>query len=265
MNIIEAIILGVIQGLTEFIPVSSSGHLVLFHEAFGSGIQNTLAFDVALHSGTLLALMVFFRRELLELLLGLLGKNDKQRLAWLIAAATVPAALAGMMLSDLAEDTFRTPALVAVNLVVIGVLMIVAENVMTKRRKHTGLEKISNSQALTMGLAQALALIPGVSRSGSTITAGLFMGLDRVAATRFSFLLAVPIISGAVAKIVIDGGLQGSSDELGIFVTGIAAAFISGLFAIRFLLRFLAKHSLHVFAYYRFGLAAIVLLALLFR
>lgn len=260
MTVLEAIILGLIQGLTEFIPVSSSGHLVLLHHAFGV-TDAGLAFDISLHIGTLLALLIFFNREILLLVNGLLGRNNHKKLAWLIVAATTPAIIGGLLLQDLAESSFRSVQLVAVNLIAVAVLMLLAERYAKQHfTQKTTLHHVSAKQGLTIGFAQVLALIPGVSRSGSTITAGIFAGLDRVAATRFSFLLAIPATSGAVLKTILSGGTHGFGQELHIVAAGIIPAFVSGIFAIRFLIRYLAKHDLGVFAYYRIGLGIFVLL-----
>lgn len=261
MSIIEAIILGIIQGLTEFIPVSSSGHLVLAHELFGS--EANLAFDVALHGGTLLALVIYFYKDILRLAKSLVMKSDETKLAWLLAAATVPAVIAGLALETYIENSFRSSRIVAANLVGAALLMLLAEKLYDRRKEHTSIKKTSLSQALIIGCAQALALVPGVSRSGSTITAGLFAGMDRVAATRFAFLLGIPIITGALLKTVIDHGSSGFGDQTGIFIVGVLSAFVSGLFAIGFLLKYLAKHSLAVFAYYRITLALVVLVTML--
>ncbi len=258
MSIIEAILLGIVQGLTEFIPVSSSGHLVLMQDALGVS-NGGLIFDVALHIGTLLALFLYFRREVKGLILGILGKNDQKRLAWLIVMATIPAALAGLLIRDWAETSFRSTVLVAVNLIVVALLMLAAEAWSKRQKTLTDVTHITRKQALIMGCAQAVALIPGVSRSGSTITAGLFSGMSRVEATRFSFLLAIPITFGAALSVMLESSQFSEGSELGVLIAGIAAAFASGLFAIRFLLRFLVKHSLAVFAYYRIGLGIIVL------
>jgi undecaprenyl-diphosphatase len=259
MSIIEAIILGLVQGLTEFIPVSSSGHLVLMHAAFGV-TESGLAFDVALHIGTLLALVLFFHTEIRLLIGGILGHNNHKRLAWLIVAATVPAVIAGVLLQDLAETSFRSVRLVAVNLIIVAFLMLAAEWYAKRHYdKKTALHKVRANQAMTIGVAQALALVPGVSRSGSTITAGIFAGLDRVAATRFSFLLAIPATFGAVMKTLLDGGGRMIAGEPAVFAAGILSAFLSGLFAIRFLIQYLAKHDLSIFAYYRILLGLVVL------
>lgn len=260
MSIIEAIILGLVQGLTEFIPVSSSGHLVLLHEALGV-TDGGLTFDVALHFGTLLALLVYFYKDLIALADGAIRRNEHGRLAWLLAAATVPAVIAGVLLEGAAESAFRSSRLVAVNLILVALLMLGAEAFARKYKHKSQLEKVNIKQSLAIGAAQAAAIVPGVSRSGATITAGLFMGLGRVAATRFSFLLGIPIMIGAIAKVLLsDGTMAQVSGELGLFATGILTALVSGLFAIRFLLKYLANHTLAVFAYYRIGLGALVIL-----
>jgi undecaprenyl-diphosphatase len=260
MSILEAIILGLVQGLTEFIPVSSSGHLVFLHDAFGI-TENGLMFDVALHIGTLGALVIYFYKDILLLIKGILGKYEHTKLAWLIAFATIPAVVSGILLQDKAESAFRSVRLVAINLILVAFIMLAAEWFAKRYQRKTKLEKTTPVQALAVGMAQAVAIIPGVSRSGSTITTGLFMGLDRVAATRFSFLLGIPITFGAVIKVLTeDGASRMVSDDFGLFAVGILAALLSGLFAIRFLLKYLAKHTLAVFAYYRIGLGIIVLL-----
>jgi undecaprenyl-diphosphatase len=262
MTILQAFILGLVQGLTEFIPVSSSGHLVLFHEIFDG--PGDLGFDVALHFGTLLALLVYFRKDLLRLLRRCAKPTSERKTVGLLLLATIPAAVAGYFLEDTAETTFRSPILVASMLILVALLMLLAEHINSKRETKTVFEKIRLPQALAIGIAQACALVPGVSRSGGTITAGLLVGVDRVAATRFAFLLAIPIIFGATLKTGLEPqALDSLQGQTGVYITGIAAAFASGLFAIRFLLKYLARHTLKVFAYYRIGLGLIVLLVLL--
>ncbi|MDB5163569.1 MAG: undecaprenol kinase [Candidatus Saccharibacteria bacterium] len=261
MSGIEALILGIAQGLTEFIPVSSSGHLILLHRAMGI-TDHGLTFDVALHLGTLLALLFYFSKDIWELILGLLGKNNRQRLAWLLVMATIPAAIIGYLLESAAESKFRSARLVSINLIVFALVMLAAERFAQKHKHKSSFEKISTNQGLIMGFAQAAAVVPGVSRSGATITAGLFSGLDRIAATRFSFLLAIPITAGAILKVLVSKqGLATFSSEKGLFAIGIISALLSGLFAIRFLLNYLSKHSLAVFAYYRIALGLLVLLS----
>jgi len=259
MTILEAIILGLTQGLTEFIPVSSSGHLVLLHEAMGL-TENGLTFDIALHIGTLLALVIYFHKDIVLLTQGLRGKNEYKRVSWLLVLATVPAVIAGMLLESAAESAFRSSSLVAVNLIAVALLMLLAERVARRYQHKTKLTKISIKQALAVGAAQAAAIVPGVSRSGSTITTGLLFGLDRVAATRFSFLLGIPITAGAITKVLLeDTALHQIQGEFSLFAIGAVTAWLSGLFAIKFLLRFLAGHTLAAFAYYRIALGLLVL------
>lgn len=265
MNIIQAIILGIVQGLTEFIPVSSSGHLVLFHHALGV-FSSGLAFDVALHFGTLIALIMYFWADLWQYGRALFVKSEHTKLAYLLIAATVPAAVIGYLLEKQAENTFRSIRLVALTMLSFGLIMLLAEYYYRRQKLHTKLDGIKTNQALTMGFAQAIAIVPGVSRSGSTITAGLFMGLDRVAATRFSFLLGIPITAGAVIKVFTEGGvLREAADQKTIFIIGIITAFLSGIFAIKFMLNYLSKHGLEVFAYYRIALGLILIAAFTFR
>ncbi len=262
MNIFQAIILGLVQGLTEFIPVSSSGHLVILHDVFGV-VEGSLTFDVALHVGTLLALVLYFFSDIRRLAVAVFKRTPETKLAQMLILATVPAVVAGFILQNMVETSFRSSLLVAINLMVFGLVMIWAERHSTKVKHKTQMENVTTKQAVIMGLAQALAIIPGISRSGSTITSGLFAGLDRVAATRFSFLLAIPITFGAILKVLLNGSaLSQVGADKGIFIAGIVTAFLSGLFAIRFLLAYLSKHSLAAFAYYRLALGLVVLLSL---
>jgi undecaprenyl-diphosphatase len=264
MSIFQAFILGLIQGLTEFIPISSSGHLVLLHHALGV-FDNGLAFDVALHLGTLVALVLYFWRDLWKYLVSLFKKSEDTRLAWWLIAATIPAAIIGFLLESKAESTFRSIRLVSCTMLLFGIIMLLAERYYQRKTQHAGLEDVQGSQAMGMGFAQALSIIPGVSRSGSTITAGLFLGLDRVAATRFSFLLGIPITAGAILKVFTENGImQEMRSGQTVFLVGVITALVSGLFAIRFMLKFLAGHSLNIFAYYRIilGLSLIIIFTL---
>ncbi len=260
MTIIQAIILGIVQGLTEFVPVSSSGHLVVVQELMN--LDTNLAFDVALHGGTLLALIVFFYKDIVRLGKALFVKSPDTRLAWLLGLATIPAVIAGVLLESRAETTFRSSSLVAVNLMIAGLIMFGAEWYAGQHKKRTNLQDTGWKQALAIGFAQALAIVPGISRSGSTITVGLFAGLDRVSATRFAFLLGIPIIAGALLKTLLGDGLGELQSQPGIVFAGATAAFVSGLFAIQFLIKYLSKHSLAVFAWYRIALGVLILLVL---
>jgi undecaprenyl-diphosphatase len=256
MSIFEAIILGLVQGLTEFIPVSSSGHLLIVHEIFGSS-DNSLAFDVALHVGTLAALLVYFRDDLLRLAKNLAKDNADGKLAKLLIVATIPAAAAGLLLADYIDDNLRNPTVVAITLTSVGVLMLIAES----KYKQPTSKAVSTKQGMTVGFMQMLALIPGVSRSGITMTSGMFAGMTRLDAARFSFLLAIPIIAGSAAGVLLKDGGDISTESWQLAV-GVVTAFISGLIAIKFLLGIIGKSGLKPFAYYRIALAAVVLMFL---
>jgi undecaprenyl-diphosphatase len=271
LGLLEAILLGVVQGLTEFLPVSSSGHLLLGQYFLGLSQERFgLPFDVALHMGTLVAVVTYFWRNLLRMAEAFVrsltpgGRNladPDQRLAYLILASTVPAALIGFFLESFFENTVRSPWVVAFNLVVVGVLFIVAEGVGSKTRSA---DKLRFGEAVGIGAAQAAALVPGVSRSGATMTLGLFMGLRREEAARFSFLMSVPIIAGAGLLQLSEALSEGMSrSEVLVFAAGFISSAVVGYLAIRFFLRFVVHHSLRAFAYYRFGLAAVVVLVLL--
>jgi undecaprenyl-diphosphatase len=251
-DIIKALILGIVQGLTEFFPVSSTAHLILFPWFFGwSGEIDTLTFDVALHGGTLMALLVCFFGQWLDML------THQRRMLFFIILACVPAGVAGVLLHKVVEHTLRSPLVIAASLVIVGFVMLMAEKDYAKLPRRT-LGQMSLIDALFIGLAQAVALIPGVSRSGITITAGISRRITRESAARFSFLLSTPVIGGATlleaAKLV----KHPEAYHLDLFVTGFGAAFVSGVIAIRFLLSFLKEHPLNVFVYYRFTLAAVI-------
>ena len=264
MNPLQAALLGVVQGLTEFLPISSSGHLILVPWLLGWQ-PHSKAFDAALHLGTVAALLAYFWREWLELLAavrdGLLDAtkraNPRWRLAWLLVLGSVPAGLVGLALESPIESALGKPALVAVLLMLFGLVMLVADRVGQKKR---GLPSVGLGDALTIGLAQVLALAPGVSRSGITLTAGLFRGLDRPAAARFSFLLSTPITLAAALYSLrrLVGPEAGAEGGLALLV-GIASSALFGFLAIGFLLRYLQRNSLAGFTWYRLvaGLAVL--------
>lgn len=262
MSIFDALFLGLIQGLTEFIPVSSSGHLLLAHELLGSNGDNALAFDVALHVGTLLALIVFFHRDILELLVNVTKQNKEGRLARLLIIATIPGVLFGLLLGDYVEEKFRAAVPTAIALGLVAILMLVVDRKV--KRDHQKEEEITTKQGIIVGFAQVLALIPGVSRSGITMTAGILSGLKREQAARFSFLLAMPIIAGSALGVMLKG-FDVSAVGITPLAIGMITAFISGMLAIRFLLNVIAKVGLAPFAYYRIALAVIVLLVFSLR
>jgi undecaprenyl-diphosphatase len=262
--LLEAALLGVVQGLTEFLPVSSSAHLILVRAFFGwNAEQFGLPFDVACHVGTLTAIVVYFRHDLRELLRGVPrlrapGSDPDARRLWFIALATIPAVLVGALLGDLI-DAARTPAVIVVTLSVVGGLMVVGERAGAHRRQA---DTLTLPETLAIGVAQACALFPGVSRSGATITAGLFLGLTREAAARFSFVLGVPAMLGAAT---LEGAKLALSDvpmdtlTFQVFLIGMVVSGVVGYLTVKFLLRYLVDHTLNVFVAYRLALAAVTL------
>ena len=266
LDILKSIIFGVVQGVAEFLPISSSGHLVILHRIISLPVNNDLAFDVALHLATLLAVGYYFRRDIFELAVAwfksLGGKSSElSRLAWLIVLATIPAAIAGELLDSWIETKFRSTLLVALMLALVGGLLLVAERV--KRPRIKGLN-INRSQALAIGAAQALALVPGTSRSGITIIAGLFLGLERQMAVKFSFLLSIPIILGAaLTKLPSLLSVSAGSGESLILGASFISAAVSGFFAIKYLMAWSSHRGLEIFAYYRFALAVVLIVYLL--
>ncbi len=279
MNILQAILLGVVQGATEFIPISSSAHLIIIPWLFNWDDPG-LAFDVALHLGTLVALLVFFaadwvrliRAGIMSIVERKIGDDIDRRLAWWLVIGSIPGAMAGVLFESKIEELFHAPnaqhnasAMIAMGIIIalLGAALFIAERI----ARHTrALKHVSLRDAILIGCAQALAIFPGVSRSGATITAGLALGLEREAAARFSFLLSAPIIAGAGAKSVFNLVRDGiASSELTIFAVGFLAAMISGYLCIKFLLRFLQRNSTDIFVYYRWLLAALVIVVAVMR
>jgi undecaprenyl-diphosphatase len=280
MDVFQAIFLGIVQGLTEFLPVSSSAHLVFVPWLFGWE-TSSLEFDVALHMGTLLAVLVYFAGDWRRIIAAFfrtlsqrrIGDDPDGRLLWLIALGTIPAVLVGVVGEGAIDAYFHEPANLRIGLTVIAIMMLVMGAVLwlAERvgRRIYEMRHLNLGTAMTIGVAQALALIPGVSRSGSTITAGLFMGLKREAAARFSFLLATPVVLGAGLKklydVIQEGGIPAGEEWA--FTAGFIAAAISGFLCIFFLLRYLQRHSTAPFIVYRFliGLALLILILSGFR
>lgn len=273
-TVAQALIMGIVQGLTEFLPVSSSGHLILVPFLFGwhDPFIDSLAFSVMLHIGTLLALFIYFWADWLRLIpAGLAALRDRsfradpdRRLAWLLIAATIPGALAGFLLNDVIETSVREVGLVAATLVIGGGILWLADR---RGARSKGVADVSFPIAVGIGAAQALALVPGISRSGISISAARFCGLDREAAARFSFLMATPVTTGAaifeLRKLVT--GEAGVDVSLAPLLVGMVASFLSGMLAIGGLLRYVRTRSLNVFVWYRLALAAVVLVAWLAR
>lgn len=259
-----AIILGIIQGITEFIPVSSSGHLILGRELFGATGDTALAYDAVIHLATAAAILVYFWSDLVAFLRGehreIAGTNISvtTRTIGIIALATIPAVIAGLFLEPIIESVLRNPRIVAGGLITGSLLILAAEHIPAAANR-----KITWRRGLLIGFFQCLALVPGMSRSGSTISGGLFAGISRETATSFSFLLGLPIFLGAGGmqfyELLETGGLQVIGWPL---LVGSVAAFLSGLAAMHFLMRFVRTHRLDWFAAYRILLAVLVLLLL---
>ena len=283
---IQAIILGVVQGLTEFMPISSSAHLIIVPWLFKwtNPALTSLPFDVALHLGTLAAVVTFFAGDwgrlisaaIASLIERKIGGDVDRRLAWLLVIGCIPGGIVGVLAEKKIADLFHKPTVpiqataiiaMAVIIVLLAIALFLAERLASHRR---GMETLSLKDTITIGLAQALAVFPGVSRSGSTIAAGLAVGLERETAARFSFLLSAPIIAGAGLKSLweihaeLKGGAVTQSDLI-LFAVGFIAAAISGYLCIKYLLRFLQKNSTDIFVYYRWALAALIITAALLR
>ncbi len=261
MTYAHAIVLGLVQGLTEFLPVSSSGHLILVPHVFGWPDQG-LAVDAALHLGTLAALIAYFRGELMGLVTGTLSR----RLILVLLLATVPAAVLGLAFGQAIETSLRAPLLIAITTAFWGGVMWAADRraVRSAESADDPLARVGWGQGLLIGCAQAVALIPGTSRSGITITTGLFSGLDRATAARFAFLLGIPVTAGAglvkALEILRDGVPAGEGGPL---LVAILTSFVSGWFAVWFLVRYLKQRSLLPFVIYRFALSIAILIVAL--
>jgi len=266
LHFIQGLILGAVQGITEFFPVSSSGHLALVPAFFGWRDQG-LAFDAVLHLGTLCTLIVFFWKDLVSLTKRSFSSDQAlHKDAWIfiakVAAAAAPALLIAFFTKDWIEANVRAPVFVAFNLVLWGFLLFLADR--TQERRGSGLEKydqLSWKQALIIGFVQPFSLLPGTSRSGSTITAGLFAKMSRESAAKFSFFLSIPITGAAGAYGILKTVTSGAGpDGAMALIVGFLSAFLFGLFAIRFLLSYVAKKRYDIFVLYRFALALLVVL-----
>jgi undecaprenyl-diphosphatase len=286
ITILQAILLGLIQGATEFIPVSSSAHLIIVPWLFGwkDPALTSLTFDVALHIGTLVAVLAFFASDWIRLIKAWfmsvkerkVGTDPDRRLAWFVVIGTIPGAIAGILFESKIDALFHQPGVpiqasamlvMAVIIAVMGAALLIADRM---ARHLADLKGLSLKNVLIIGFSQAFAIFPGVSRSGSTITAGLALGLKREAAAKFSFLLSAPIIAGAGLKSLYEiySGLKTGAiaqTDLLLFPIGFIAAAVSGYLCIRFLLNYLQKHSMNVFVYYRWALAALVAIVALVR
>ncbi len=262
MTLFQAIVFGLVQGLGEFLPISSSAHLVLLPWLFG-WTDPGLTFDIALHIGTLISVIIYFWKDWLQLFIkGFTDtKSTDGRMFWYLVAATIPGAIIGYLLENAAESTFRSPILIAVMLIIMGIILYWADQ---KSPKKTEMNDISFKTAMIIGISQAMAIIPGVSRSGVTMTAGLLTGLTREGSARFSFLLSTPIIFGAAA-IKLPEIISNPSMITTDFLIGMAVSFISGLASIGFLLRYIQTKNFLPFSIYRFILGALVIIIAIAR
>ncbi len=271
MPIHQAVLLAIIQGLTEFLPISSSAHLALAPWLLGWKDQG-LAFDIALHFGTLLGVLFYFGRDWWRILLDGFGRRRSspaeaaipRHLLWMLAAGTVPVGISGLLLKDAAETVFRTPWVIGAMLILVGILMAWAERTARLSRQ---LHEVTWRDSLAIGIAQALAVVPGTSRSGITLVAGLFRGLDRPSAARFSFLLGTPAIAAAAADAFLDlyraGGIP--PGERAVFFSAMAVSAATGCAVVAWFLRFLRRRTLRFFVAYRIILGILILALAIFR
>ena len=262
MSIIDAIILGIVQGLTEFIPVSSSGHLVITQSLLLGQVDHL--FIQTLDFGTLIALLIYFSPKIVDLCKKVFIEHDL-RLARNIVITCIPAGLLGLALADFIQNSsvLLNPLTVSIMLALVGVLMVVVDKLPKKSDRASGTD-LSPKRALIVGLAQAFALIPGVSRSGSTIIASRIMGLNPKAAAEYSFMVSIPIMLGLVAKLFLKpSDRQYMIENFDMILISNIAAFIAAIIAIHFLLKYLSRHGLSLFGWYRIGLAAVVITVLL--
>jgi undecaprenyl-diphosphatase len=272
MSIFEALLLGLLQGLTEFLPISSSGHLVLAESFFKLDVEALKSFDIAVHFGTLIAILIYFRKDFIKLFHGFVWKVFKKRVmneedadTWgklfqYIVAATVPAVIIGAFFGDFLDEYFRNPLSIAFCMIAVGIYFFIAEYVAVRKPKTA----FSLLNTMLIGVAQACALIPGISRSGATISTGLITGIRREEAARFSFLLGSVAITAAFALSVfklVKGDFTIVNYD--VITVGILSSFASGYIAIAFLMRFLKKHTLHIFGLYRVILGFILLFFLI--
>ncbi|HRY91704.1 MAG TPA: undecaprenyl-diphosphatase UppP [Candidatus Gracilibacteria bacterium] len=270
ISAIDALILGILQGLTEFLPISSSGHLIVVEKLLKLNPEMLKSFDVSVHFGTLLAIIVYFRKDITDLLKAAFSiisdpkgrkvsheNKEKRKLLLYLVIGTIPAVVVGLLWGDLLDELFRNPVSVAMLFVAVGLAFILIEFIHRRRTEA----KIDLNRAIVIGAAQAIALIPGVSRSGATICAGLAQGVKREESARFSFLLGSVAIAAATALSVYQVA-KGKVllPEVGITMIGVVSSFLSGLLAITFLMKFLKKHSLNIFGYYRIIVGAAIIL-----
>ncbi len=260
------IILGIIQGIAEFLPISSSAHLIIFRNLFGIGKSITpdleLSFDIALHFGTLLAIGIYFFKDFINIIKSGLTKGTKEndgKIFWYIVVATIPAAIMGLLFEDIIENAIRNNYIViALALIIMGVIIYIADKKFSQDKE---ISKMSLKDAILIGCSQVFALIPGFSRSGTTIAAGRAMKLKREDSAKFSFYLSAPVVLGAVIlSLLKEGTIALIISNLLMFIVGVVTSFIIGLICINFLLKYLRKNDFKLFMWYRIALGIIVIL-----
>jgi len=260
VTLLQAFILGAVQGLAEFLPVSSSGHLILVPAIFGWE-PHPVAFDAVIHLGTLLAVVYALREDVTRIVVGIFRGDSLGRVGWLIAVGTIPTLLVGFLLSEVSGPDLRSPSLVAAMLAGWGALLWIADR-SVKPDATDDIRRLSWKQAILVAVVQVFSLIPGTSRSGATITAGLFAGIDRATAARFSFLLGLPAIAAAVCLSFVRIWNGAAPVAIAPTIVGIGSSFAFGVLAIRLLLKLMKSASYAPFAVYRIALAAVVWLVL---
>lgn len=266
------IILAIIQGIAEFLPISSSAHLIIFRDLFGIGTTSVtgdlaLAFDIALHFGTLLAICLYFFKDFLNMLIKGFTKgvkDDEGKILWYLVAATIPAAIAGLLFEDVIESFVRKNfILIAFALIIMGILIYLADKF---NKEEKTVKEMSLKDAVLIGCSQVFALIPGFSRSGTTIAAARCLKLKKEDAARFSFFLSAPVVFGAVVlSLFKDNTISLISANINVFIVGVLVSFIAGLLCIEFLLKYLRKHDFKLFMFYRIALGIIVILYTFWR
>lgn len=271
MEILETIILGIIQGIAEFLPISSSAHLIIFRDVFGIGSFITgeyeMSFDIALHFGTFLAILVYFFKDFWKMFIKGFTKGTKDpdgKMMWFIVVATIPAAVFGLLFEDVINNLVRGNYLIiAICLAIMGIIINYCDKLNKTSRDFSDM---TFKDALLIGCAQVCALVPGFSRSGTTISMARVRKLNRSDAARFSFYLSAPVVLGAVVLKVLKGEMIALiTYDLKVFIIGVLVSFISGLLCIKFLLQYIKKHDYNIFMWYRLLMALVVLIVLLFR
>ena len=271
MKIIQVIILGIIQGIAEFLPISSSAHLIIFRDIFGIGEFITgefeMSFDIALHFGTLLAILVYFFKDFFKMIKDGFTKGVKTtdgKILWYIVVATIPAAIFGVLFEDKIDELVRSNyVLICGCLALMGIIIYLCDK---KNKQTKAFKEMKLKDAIIIGFSQVCALIPGFSRSGTTIAAARCLKMKREDAAKFSFYLSAPVVAGAVAIKVLKGEMLSLiTFNPTIFIIGVLISFISGLLCIKFLLKYIKSHDYNIFMWYRLGIALLSLIVLLFK